>query len=277
MNAFAIVAGAATAQEAANAAATTSEPDYLVGILGMVSIALLIVGMVRPQVFRGGRWRAAGIAFVPFVISLALVEVPEKSKDGSTSSAATSTRVADAAPDVRNVAAGDAERAVVAQQPPPVVPVAAPGRVQSAPAPQAVQAASSVTVDNQTSMSGADIDRAFDIFKRNCSPLDRYWSDIQTVRITVRTEYGADHRLAKGWKTAIHLAIVVPQNPRLIPAANNRVGVIAGHTLHYHLGGGSEPGMMGTKRVSQFLCGMPIADNGHDTFKAVPELAFLRY
>src|SRR5688500_8965916 len=106
-----------------------------------------------------------------------------------------------------------------------------------------------------------DVLRAVEVFKRNCSPLNRYWADIEAINVAVREEFAA-YRLAKGWKATIHVTIAVPDNPRLIPKADGRIGVIAGHTLHYNLGGGAEPGMFGSKRVSQMLCGMPISDRG---------------
>jgi len=53
--------------------------------------------------------------------------------------------------------------------------------------------------------------------------------------------------------------------------------VIAGHTSDFDIGGGPEPGVLGTKRVSQFLCGMPIAERGEQTFKPIPALSFIRY
>ena len=88
--------------------------------------------------------------------------------------------------------------------------------------------AQNVAVENSSSMSRADIDRVFEIFKRNCSPLNRYWSDIQTVRIDVGEEF-APHRLARGWKFGINVQVVIPREPKVIPAADGRAGVLAGH------------------------------------------------
>jgi hypothetical protein len=143
-----------------------------------------------------------------------------------------------------------------------------------------VKASAQVPVVNITikaePLKREDVGRAIEIFKRACTPLNRYWTDIQTIDVEVSPEF-ADFRLEKGWKANIHVMIRVPDNPRLIPRSDSRIGAIAGHVLHYNLGGGRDPGMFGSKRVSQMLCGMPITDRGADTFKSIPDLGFLRY
>lgn len=123
-------------------------------------------------------------------------------------------------------------------------------------------------------VSQEDLDRALQIFRRACTPLGgAYWRDVEAVRVEVRDEY-ADHRLGRGWKTEIAIAVVLPDELNVIPSYDDRVGAISGQTLWYNVGGGRSPGILAGKRSAQMLCGMPIGD-GEDTFKAVPELSFL--
>ncbi len=80
------------------------------------------------------------------------------------------------------------------------------------------------------------------------------------------------------WTTNIQIEIVVTKNPRHIPALDTRHTVhLAGNTMHYAIGGGSEPGILATGRKSEILCGMPVSDGNRHTFKPVPALSFLRY
>ncbi len=139
-------------------------------------------------------------------------------------------------------------------------------------------AAQTVTLENGASMNEADVTRAFDIFKANCPPINGAWGrDIESIRIRTLRER-ADFRLAKGWTTNIYIQIVVAKNPRHIPALDTRHMVhLAGNTMHYAIGGGSEPGILTTGRKSEILCGMPVSDGNRHTFKPVPALSFLRY
>jgi hypothetical protein len=126
------------------------------------------------------------------------------------------------------------------------------------------------------SLSREDVLKAIEVFKDVCAPLNRHWSDVKGMEVEAMGEY-APHRLAKGWTTGIFVRVKLPDKLSSLPNYDDRVGVISGHTLHYNLGGGSDPGIFGSKRVSQLLCGMPIGDSGQDTFKSIPALRFLRY
>lgn len=121
-----------------------------------------------------------------------------------------------------------------------------------------------------------EVSRAIELFRQACKPLgdERYWSELVEIKVESGVEY-APHRLARGWSTGLHLALRIPDRPTRIPAHDDRTGVIAGHTLHYDLGGGKTPGFLSSKRVSQFLCGAPVSQEGSDTFKAVPALSIL--
>lgn len=121
-----------------------------------------------------------------------------------------------------------------------------------------------------------EIDRAISLFRQACKPLgdERYWSELVEVKVETGTEY-APHRLERGWSTGLHLMLRVPDRPTRIPTYDDSTGVIVGHTLHYDLGGGKTPGFLASKRVSQFLCGAPVSQEGHNTFSSVPEMQFL--
>lgn len=124
--------------------------------------------------------------------------------------------------------------------------------------------------------SREEIDHAIALFRRACKPLgdERYWSELVEIEVETKVEF-APHRLARGWATWFHLMLRVPDRPTRIPTYDDSTGIIAGHTLHYDLGGGKTPGFLSSKRVSQFLCGAPVSQEGHDTFKAVPEMSIL--
>ncbi|EAB6718104.1 hypothetical protein BO068_005229 [Escherichia coli] len=113
-------------------------------------------------------------------------------------------------------------------------------------------------------------------FWKACKPLAQHLEDVHTIRVETGEEF-AQHRLDKGWKKSFHIAIPLSEELTSLPKSDPEIGAIAGHTLHYHLGGGSQPGMLGSKRVSQKLCGMTVANDGSDTFKKVPSLRLIHY
>lgn len=136
--------------------------------------------------------------------------------------------------------------------------------------------ASDLTVDIKSSKySKEDAADIVAMFRRNCRPLgNEFWADVGEVNVSISDEY-AEHRLARGWTTNIHLSIKYSDNPNTGPAYAAGTGVLAGHTLHYDLGGGSSPGYLATKRSSQYLCGLSISDDGSDVFEPVPEFSAL--
>lgn len=112
-------------------------------------------------------------------------------------------------------------------------------------------------------------------FLAECPRLKKGVTDIRTIKVKTSSEY-AEHRLKRGWKTNIHISIALPDKLDALPAFDDRVGVIAGHTLHYDIGGGKTPGFLGQKLVSHFLCDMKLMQ-GSDSFKAVPAFASISY
>lgn len=123
--------------------------------------------------------------------------------------------------------------------------------------------------------SEADARLALETFRRNCRPLgDDFWSDVENVTIEIKEE-SAPYRIAMGWKTSLHLALTYSQNPQFGPRFASGPGLLAGHTLHYYVGGGSNPGFLSGKKSAQYLCGQAFHPNGDDTFVAVPEFSAL--
>jgi hypothetical protein len=121
-----------------------------------------------------------------------------------------------------------------------------------------------------------DAENAIAAFRKACKPLgdDAMWSDLVEIRARISDEI-ASHRRIRGWKSTLHLELVVPDDPRHIPKQDPEIGAIAGHHLHYHLGGGATPGFYASKRVSQLLCGGPVGPSSSSRFTALPELAMM--
>ncbi len=101
-----------------------------------------------------------------------------------------------------------------------------------------------------------------------------FWSDVTEISVEIAEET-ADHRLARGWKNTLFLSLKYADNPQVGPAYASGTGVLAGHTLHYDIGGGETPGFLATKRSSQYLCGLPFNTNGNSIFVDVPQFKFL--
>ncbi|MBP2558357.1 hypothetical protein J2857_001108 [Neorhizobium galegae] len=97
---------------------------------------------------------------------------------------------------------------------------------------------------------------------------------VTKVEADVFEEY-AGHRLKRGWKYTLQLAVHYVDAPKVGPAFSEEAGVLSGHVLQYDLGGGQTPGFLAAKRSSQFLCGVPIDHKGSDVFVPVPQFAFL--
>lgn len=123
--------------------------------------------------------------------------------------------------------------------------------------------------------SEADALEAIDLFRQACRPLGgEFWGDVTAIAVTIDKEY-ADHRLALGWDNTLSLELSYSDDPQYGPASASGTGVLAGHTLHYDLGGGKKPGFLASKRSSQYLCGLPFDANGNDVFVGVPQLKVL--
>ncbi|WCJ63098.1 hypothetical protein [Agrobacterium tumefaciens] len=124
--------------------------------------------------------------------------------------------------------------------------------------------------------SEADVKKAMEIFWDNCKPLSTiYFTDIVSVSLTASDEF-TQYRMNRGWKHSIHLAIKMSDNPVKMPASDNEIGVMAGHTLHYDLGGGQDSGFFASKRVSQKVCGLKARNDGVDAFRKIRAFDFLK-
>ena len=123
--------------------------------------------------------------------------------------------------------------------------------------------------------SEADVRAALTVFRNACRPLGtEFWDDVEEVTVNIQKEV-ADHRLARGWDPSFQLALKYAENPKRGPSFASGTGVLAGHTLHYSLGGGRTPGYLASKRSSQYLCGLAISPNGEDVFQSVQALDIL--
>ena len=75
-------------------------------------------------------------------------------------------------------------------------------------------------------MSEIDVGKAVEVFRGACRPLGGYyWQNLEEITATAFDEY-APHRLAKGWKTTIHLSGRKSD----------------GDTVHYHIRVGTSSG-----------------------------------
>jgi hypothetical protein len=108
-----------------------------------------------------------------------------------------------------------------------------------------------------------------------CPKLANAQRDIDEIAVKALDEY-AEHRLALGWAQNIHITVRLVNDVRSLPAWQEGVGPVGGQTLHYDVGGGIWPGIIGSKRVSQWLCDIPIVD-GRDSFRVVPEFGTIDF
>lgn len=123
--------------------------------------------------------------------------------------------------------------------------------------------------------SEADATVAVEALRRNCRPLgDEFWEDVTKIQVTIEEET-ADYRTAHGWKNSMYLMLKYSDAPKFGPSYATGAGILAGHTLHFVLGGGWEPGIFVGKRSSQYLCGLSFKADGSDLFLPVPQLKFI--
>lgn len=121
----------------------------------------------------------------------------------------------------------------------------------------------------------ADAMIAINLLRRNCLPLgSEFWPDVAQITATFEQEQTED-RKALGWVNSLLLQIRYSEEPSSGPGYASGVGVLAGQTLFYRLGGGNRPGFFASKRSSQYLCGLSFDDSGADLFVDVPDLKFL--
>lgn len=128
---------------------------------------------------------------------------------------------------------------------------------------------------NRSIYSEEEVERAIAVLRAHCQPLGgMQWEDLTDITARITPEY-APYRQEKGWKTAIHLTAVISQKPRFIPAEEPRMGVFAGRTLYFFIGGASAPGIFVSRQIGKYLCGLPGYESGDIEFLPAPELDFL--
>jgi len=125
-------------------------------------------------------------------------------------------------------------------------------------------------------LTRSDVERAVNIFLKHCPFLSQYREDLAMFKVLVKPEY-IHERLQRGWKTEIYITIKISDRPNAVPARIRGIGQTAGQYLYFNIGGGETPGVTGTKRMSQFICGLPPNRRGIDSFRPIPELSFLEY
>lgn len=136
--------------------------------------------------------------------------------------------------------------------------------------------AQEITVDLRVpGYTKADAEVAIELLRRNCRPLgDAFWADVTGIKVEVYKEF-APHRLSRGWANTMTVMLTYSRDPQYGPSYASGAGVLAGHTLHFDLGGGETPGMLIAKRSTQYLCGLAFDQRGNDVFVDVPGMKFL--
>lgn len=124
-------------------------------------------------------------------------------------------------------------------------------------------------------LSSASTQQIVDAFYISCPILDNARIDIEEIKVDISPEF-SDERLSHGWSQNVHLALKLANETQILPAFSEEFGIIQGHTLHYDIGSGRMPGIYGSKRVSQWACGIPIVD-GYDSFRTDPTFLFIQY
>ncbi len=130
-------------------------------------------------------------------------------------------------------------------------------------------------IGNRSIYSDEEVERAIAVLRTHCQPLGgEQWEDLTDITARITPEY-APYRQEKGWKTAIHVTAVISGKPRHIPAEDGRMGVFAGRTLYFFIGGASAPGIFVSRQIGKYLCGLPSYESGDIEFLPVQELDFL--
>ena len=119
--------------------------------------------------------------------------------------------------------------------------------------------------------------RAIDIFINACRPLIQdHYADIEQITAIdgafKSEDYGClDYRCDEyGWEKELRFIIKIKDNATTF---SGDLRYIAGHTLHFWLGGPTNPGITTTKFPQ--VCGYNKPLNGEDIYIPVPEIGHL--
>jgi hypothetical protein len=89
---------------------------------------------------------------------------------------------------------------------------------------QTAEAAEVRIVQSSDSYTVEELERAVDAFRIACPRLgSEWWPEFTEITVETSAEYAA-HRLGRGWKTNIHLALRIPDETDLIPASTSEAG-----------------------------------------------------
>ena len=117
--------------------------------------------------------------------------------------------------------------------------------------------------------------KAIKVFASNClSLMTAHATDIELISVQgihEKSDYGCvDYRCEDyGWIKTLHVEIKIKDEPTTFSGPMVR---IAGHTLHFWIGGPSNPGYTTTKFPQ--VCGVDEV-RGHDVYVSVPEMKSL--
>lgn len=94
-------------------------------------------------------------------------------------------------------------------------------------------------------------------FQSQCDGWNKYPNAIESAEISIRkfekSKYELYAQEELGWYTEVELSIKI-KNAANFPAD---LRMVPGHTLHYFIGGGKEPGILMIKDVSALFLGIP--------------------
>lgn len=129
-----------------------------------------------------------------------------------------------------------------------------------------------IAIPNERPGDAELVERAVKVFARACPDLfGRFSRDVEKIEAIVYDQPLAIYLAEQyGWERNVALRVKLSDEVETIPSSWRA----SGHTLHYELGAGREPGIRSQKEQSQLACGFP-PDSERDVFTPVPELAFL--
>lgn len=110
--------------------------------------------------------------------------------------------------------------------------------------------------------------------KTSCAPLfTDYADDIESIKIngdSADCSQPGDYKCDEyGWGQRIKINVKITGDRKVIPVKYRA----RGHTLHYWLGAGRQPGIMSLKDQSKYVCEWSHTPTGSSYFVSVPELS----
>lgn len=110
---------------------------------------------------------------------------------------------------------------------------------------------------------------SYSVMIQHCPALGRD-GNVESVTATLGTPPNPDRLAEWGWEREARFSVKVMDWP------HEELSPAAGHTIHIALGGGRRPGIATQTDITRPICGTGGSPAGHDAFKSVPDLAFIR-